>query len=151
MVLHYTLTTVITCTITEILHGLLLHIYVPLVHEYNNAQTTAFHIIVIIITWILGISMLHMHAWFLYSCHMDHRSYCMSYSCILVTWLFPVTVIDIPVTGYMSSWYAMCGIPHLLFPVSRYRDLCYQQSSCYVIVLHVPYPVLVPDILYRER
>jgi len=29
------------------------------------------------------------------------------YSCLPVAWLFPV--IDIPVTGYMSCWYAMCG------------------------------------------
>ena len=41
--------------------------------------------------------------------------------------------------------------PTSIVPVSRYRVLCYQQSSCYVIVLHVPYPVLVPDILYSER
>ena len=35
---------------------------------------------------------------------------------IHVIWLFPVTDIVIPVTRYMSCWYAMCGIPHLLFP-----------------------------------
>ena len=73
------------------------------------------------------------------------------YPCLPIIWLCPVTAIVIPVTGYISCWYAMCGIPHLLFPDSRCRVLCYQPSSCYVIVLHVPCTVLVPDILYSER
>ena len=71
-----TLITVTTCTITEIGHGLWLHIYVPLVHGYTNAWTTAFPIIVIFVTWMSGtqlchvyMSLLHLHAWFLYSCH----------------------------------------------------------------------------------
>ena len=64
-------------------------------------------------------------------------------SCIPVTWIFPVTDIDSPVTGYVSCWYATCGLPHLLFPISRYPFLCYQQSSGLVIMLHVPYTVLV--------
>jgi len=71
-------------------------------------------------------------------------------SCIPVTWIFLVTDIDIPVTGYMSCWYAMCGILHLLFPVSRYPVLCYQQSSCSLIILLVPCTVLVLDILYSS-
>ena len=41
--------------------------------------------------------------------------------------------------------------PTSIVPVFRYHVLCDQQSSCHVIVLHVPYPVLVPDILYSER
>jgi len=35
---------------------------------------------------------------------------------IHVICLFPVTDMDIPVTGHESCWYAICGIPHLLFP-----------------------------------
>ena len=89
-----------------------------------------------------------MHAWFLYSCHMDHGSYYMSYSCIPITWLFPVTVIDILITGYMSRWYAMCGILHLLFPVSRFPLSCFVLStrahvmlSCYMY--HILYLFLI--------
>ena len=67
------------------------------------------------------------------------------YSCIPVAWLFLVT--DIPVTGYESCWYTMCGIPYLLFLVFCYLVSCYQQSSCPVIVLHVSCTVLVPDTL----
>jgi len=67
------------------------------------------------IHWLL----LHMHVWFLYSCHMDSRS-CYMYYCsmlrIHVIWLLSVTDMDIPVTGHESCWYATCGIPHLLFP-----------------------------------
>ena len=40
-------------------------------------------LIVIIVTWILGISLLHMHVWLLYSCHMDPRSYYMYYCAML--------------------------------------------------------------------
>ena len=84
-------------------------------------------------------SPVYMHWLSMYSCYMDHDLYycymaipgfpliehCFCYmdycytsspSCIPVTWLFPITDIDIPVTGYMSCWYTMCGIPHLLFP-----------------------------------
>ena len=77
------------------------------------------------------------------------------YSCIPVAWLFPITAIL--VTGYMSCWYVMCGtkchvepshgatsrIPHLLFSVSRYLVICYQQSSGPLIMLHVPCTILV--------
>jgi len=35
---------------------------------------------------------------------------------IHVIWLFPVIDMDIPDTGHESCWYAICGIPHLLFP-----------------------------------
>ena len=90
MVLHYTLTTVITCTSdTDMLHGLLLHIYVPLVHGYTNSRNITFHVIVIIVTWMLDTQLSHahtsltarvyMHVWFLYSCHVDPRSYYMYY------------------------------------------------------------------------
>jgi len=43
---------------------------------------------------------------------------CMIVPCyhIHVILLFPVTDIIIPGTGHESCWYAICGIPHLLFP-----------------------------------
>jgi len=31
-------------------------------------------------------------------------------------YMFPVTDTDVPDTGYESCWYAICGLPHLLFP-----------------------------------
>ena len=71
-------------TVIQILCTLLFLIHVPLVHGYTNSRTTVISYIVIIVTWILGTqlyhvytSLLHMHSLFLYSCHMDHRSYCM--------------------------------------------------------------------------
>jgi len=82
-----------------------------------------------------------------------------AYSCIPVTWLFPVTsidilVIDILVTGHECCWYTMCGtsatgatckISHLLYIVSRYLVSWYQHNSCPIIVLLVPCTVLVLD------
>ena len=103
------LITVITCTLTETLHG------------YTNARTTAFHVY---------ISLLHMHVIFLYPCYTCiygvsilviwspvHIS-CIIVPCyrIHVIWLFPVTDMDIPDTGHESCWYVICGLPHLLFP-----------------------------------
>ena len=71
IVLHSTLTAVIACTITEILHGLLLHIYVPLVHGYTNARITAFHIL-----------LSSLHGFSAYHCHT-----CMYGFSILVRWI----------------------------------------------------------------
>ena len=96
-------------------------VYAPLIHGYTNARTTACHILVIIVTWILGISLLHgMYGLFILDIWILVPLACIivpCYSRIPVLWLFPVIDIVIPVTGYMSCWYAMCGIPHLLFPV----------------------------------
>ena len=75
------------------------HIYVPLVHGYTNSRNTAFHIIVIIVTWMLGTqlchgytSLLHMHVLFLYSCHMDHCLYCMYIQVFLLHDCFPLLI-----------------------------------------------------------
>ena len=157
MILHYTLTTVITCTLTEILPGLLLHIYVPLVHGYTNARTTAFQIIVIIVTGSLGMSQLHMHVWFLYSCHMDPRAYYMYYCSMLSPYSCYMIIsrsdIDIPVTGHMSCWYAMCGIPHLLFlfPVIVFCAInrAHVMLSCYMY--HILYLFLIYCIVKDNK
>ena len=44
---------------------------------------------------------------------------------------------------------SICDVwnPTSIIPVSRYPILCYQQSSCPVIMLHVPCTVLVLDTL----
>ena len=67
------------------------------------------------------------------------------YSGFPVTWLIPVTAIGFPVTGYMSCWYAMCGILHLLFPffvilfyaINRAQVLlsCYMYHALYLFLL----------------
>ena len=59
------------------------------------------------VTWIMDLVLLH-RSWFIWLLH--------GYACILVTWWFPVTDIDIPITGLENCWYTICGIPHLLFP-----------------------------------
>jgi len=132
-------------------------IYASPIYRYTNSLDTVISSIGIIVTWILYAQLFHVFTPLLYSLtglhvliiyvFMLHRSWFIlllhGYSCRPVTWLFPVTAIDIPVTGYMRCWYAMGGIPHLLFFVSRYPVLCYQQSSCPVIMLHIPCTVLV--------
>jgi len=79
-----------------------------------------------------------------------HRSWFIwllrAYSCIPITWLFPVTDIDIPVTRYMSCWYTMCGIPHYCFPfsvilfyaINRAQLLlsCYMYHALHLFLLH---------------
>jgi len=83
------------------------------------------------------------------------------YSCIPVTYYFPLLIlifplldtwaIDMRCVELSATWIQATGatsrIPHLLFPVSRYLDSCYEHSSCPVIVLHVPCTVLVLDTL----
>ena len=126
-----------------------------------------FHIIVIIDTWILGTqlyhvytSLLHLHVWFLYSCYMDHRSYCMSYYCmyihvfllndcfpLLMFLLLDIWAVDMRCVELSATWIQATGatskIQHLLIPASRYLVICYQQSSSPVIMLHVPCTILV--------
>jgi len=70
-------------------HLCLLH--VPLIHGYINSLDT-----VIIVTWMLCThlyhvayhycmySLVYMHVLFLYSCHMDHRSYYIYYCCMYI-------------------------------------------------------------------
>ena len=76
------------------------------------------------------ISLLHMHVMFPYPYYTRIYGFSILFIWILVhitclivpcyrihiLWLFPVTNMDMPVTGHESCWYAICGIPHLLFP-----------------------------------
>jgi len=45
---------------------------------------------------------------------------------IHIIWLFPVIDMNIPDTGHESWWYAICGLPHLLFlfPVILFMLYC---------------------------
>ena len=96
--------------------------YTFMFHRYTDIPMHglphAILLIVIIVTWILDISLLHMHVWFLYSCHMDPRSYYMYchvtvfmlYECfLLLIWLFPILDMRAIDMQYVE-------IPHLLFP-----------------------------------
>jgi len=114
-------------TATWILCAQLLYVHTPQLH-----WLTGLHALIVYVFLLHG-------SWFILLLH--------GYSCIPVRRLYSGTDIDIPVTGHVSCWNAMCGIPHLLFPFSRYLVLCYQQSSCPIIKLHVPCTVLVLSTL----
>ena len=72
----------------------------------------------------------YMHVLVLSSCHMDHRAYYMyfcsifPYSCYMIDSCY--NDMDIPDTGHESCWYAICGLPHLLFmfPVILFMLYC---------------------------
>jgi len=123
----------------------LLHVLTPLLYRLTDLHAL-----------IIYVFLLH-RSWFILLLH--------GYFCISVTWLFPVIDIDIPVIPLLDMWIvdiwyvelsatwikatgATSRIPHLPFLVSRYLVLCYQQSSCPVIMLHVPCTVLVLATLY---
>ena len=97
-------------------------IYSPLMHGYTNARTTACYISVIIVTWILIISLLHMHVGCLYSCHMDPRScymyYCsmLLYSCYMIDSRYWYCWIPIHATCITVPCYCIHGI--WLYPVT---------------------------------
>ena len=59
-------------------------------------------------------------AYYMYYCSMLYSCYMFvsrDWYCYARYWiLFPVADMDIPVTGLESCWYAICGLPHLLFP-----------------------------------
>ena len=106
---------------------------------------------VIIMTWILGISLLHMHVWFLYSCHMDPCSYYMYY-CSMLYDCFPLLILIFPLLD-MSCWYAMCGIPHLLFPFPVILFCAINRAhvmlSCYMY--HIMYLFLIYYIVKDNK
>ena len=107
--------------------SLLLHVLSQSVHgllRYTNVRTTACHIIVSIVTWILGISLLHMHVWFPYSCYIDPRSYYIYYCSMLSPYSCYMLV-----SRYWSCYFPLldtwtvdmrCVLPHIYcfpFPV----------------------------------
>ena len=70
---------------------------------------------------------------------------------ILIFSLLDMSVVDMWCVELSATWIQATGatsrISHLLFPVYRYLVLCYQQSSCPVIAIHVPCTVLTCEIL----
>jgi len=106
------------------LHGSSVHSYIMFTHHCYTCMY-CFYILVIWIT--VHIACLIVACIFLYSC------------CMIVS----------------RYWYSHYWIRELLIcdvwnptPISRYLVSCYQQSSCHVIVLHVPCTILIPDTLY---
>ena len=74
-------------------------------HRYMDARYTVMSCLHIIVTHACMISIFLSYG----SLFTLHVFLLHVYSCIPVTWLFPVTDIDIPVTGHVSCWNAMCG------------------------------------------
>ena len=132
---------------------------------YTSSRHTVISYTVIIITGILGISLLHVPTWFNYSYHMDHRAYYMyycsmlSYSCYMIVscywygysryWTWELLICDM--------WNPTTIVPVILFPwycsrfplyCSRYIVLCYQQSSGPIIMLPVSCTVVVLVTLF---
>ena len=174
MVVYHTLITVITCTITEILHGLLLHIDVSLVHRYTNARTTACHILGcyhrymdsrhITVTHACMVSLFLSYGFpFILHVLLFHGTVVMLYDCfLLLIRIFPILdmrAVDmrcveshiycsryiVPVL-YCSCFPLYCSC--YIVPVSRYIVLCYQQSSGPVFMLPVSCTVVVLVTLY---
>ena len=132
-------------------------------HRYTSLLDTVISYIDIIVTWMLDTllsrvhtSLLHMlttrvymHVLFLSYCHMTHRAYYTDY-CFMLP--YPCYMIvsgywyGYSLTGLESCWYAIYGIPHLLFPfpviLSRFPLYCSMLStelrSCYHVT-HIMY------------
>ena len=93
-----------------------------------------------------------LHVILMYSCYMIVSHYCYCYSRY---WIHEPLICDVwNPTSIISRFLLSC------FVLSTELMLCYRVTctiSCtcswytVFIVLHVPYPVLVPDILYSER
>ena len=143
--------TVISCaciTVTQTLWHVILIIrhHSPPIYRYTTARNTVISYIVIIVTWMLGISLSHMHVGFLYSCQMDHRSYCMSYCCIythviLLHDCFPLLLLILLLVLVIFSLLGMsavdmrCVASHIycfLFPVIMLstKHIFYYRITC---------------------
>ena len=173
MVLHITLTTVITCTsdtqiyfmdycYTNMLHG-----YMDMIHEYTNIHWyTCIDYLCIFLLQVYScqpITCLFPIPLLIFSLH-DCFSlliliYITGHECIslliLIFSLLEMSVVDTRCVELSVTWISATGatsrIPHLLYIVSRYRVSWYQQSSCPIIILLVPCTVLVLGILYNSN
>jgi len=87
----------------------LLHVLTSLLYRLTDMH--ALIVFVFLLHEIMDLFLWH-RSWFIWLLH--------AYACILVTWLLPVTDMDIPVTGHASCWYVICGNPTSIVPVSRY-------------------------------
>ena len=101
-------------------------------------------LIVLIVTWILGISLLPMHVRFLYSCHMDPRSDYMYYCAMLL--YSGYMIVFCYWYGYSRYWtweLLICNMwnPTSIVPVSRYI----------VPVILFPFPVILFYAINRAQ
>jgi len=130
----------------------LLHVLTSVL--YKTHWCTCIDCLCLLVTWIMDYIITHEPSCILVILPIVYVTW------IIVTW---VVRLVFPLHDYFPFWYwysrywihelLICDVwnPTSIVPVSRYRVSCYQQSSCHVIVLHVPCSVLVPDILYSER
>jgi len=140
---------------------LLFLIHVSLIYGYTILLDTVISYIYIIATWILCIQLYHVHTSLLHRftgiqalivfVFLLHRSLFMShglllheYSCILVTWLFPVSNIDISVTGHMRCWYAMCE-------TKWHVDLSHGATSRILHISYFSFPVMLFHAINRAH
>ena len=110
-----------------------------------------------IVTWMLDTLLSHVHTSLLHMlttrvymyalcpsyCHMTHRAPYMYY-CSLLSLYSSYMIVScywygFPVTGHESCWYAICGIPHLLFPLYCSRDIV--PVSRYIVLVILLYAI----------
>ena len=119
---------------------------------------TKYHMsyIVIIAIWLLGISLWHIYVWFLYSCHMDHRSYCMSNCCmyILIFQLhdyFPLLIFSLLDTRAVDMRCVESHIYCFPFPVILFHAINRAQVMVSYYMYHVPYLFLLYCIMKDNK
>ena len=115
MVLHYTLTTGMTCTIIEILYGVSLHIYVPLVHGYTH--------FILLFSSLHGCSV-HSYVMFTYHCYTCMHGYYM-----LVMW---ITVHIACHTHVFLSYGSPCILHVLLF-----HGTVFMLYDCFLLLIWI--------------
>jgi len=132
-------------------------IHVPPIYRYTNSLDTVISYIGIIIIWILGTQLYHvhtsllhmftapvyMHVLCLYSCHMDHRSY-YKYYCAMLS-LYSCYMI---IARYWTCELLICDVwnsTSICFPFPVILFLAINKAhvllSCYMY--HVPYLFLI--------
>ena len=108
----------------------MLHISLPLVHRYTNARHVAFHIIVIIVTWMLHTLLSHVHAslWHTFTTrvymhvlfftyyHMTHRAYYLDYCSMLLYSCY--VIVSCYWYGYSGYWTCELLICDVWVPVT---------------------------------
>jgi len=133
-------------------------IQVPPIHRYTNSLDTLISYIDIIVTWMLDTHLYHdhtsllhmfiapvyMHVLFLYSCHMDHRSYYMYYysmlslySCYMIVFRYWYWY-----SSYLIYELLICNVWNPTSIVFRFPLSCFTLStelrSCYHVTCTMP-------------
>jgi len=132
---------------TLLFHVLLIHGYatpLEIVISYSRIIamwilcTQLFHVLISLLHRFTGIHALVVSVFLLHgSLFILHELLLHGYSCIPVTWLFFFTDIDIPITGHVKYWYAMCEtkchVDPAMGPPLEFHISCFPLS---VILFH---------------